>query len=398
MMSVSSLMSSEILFVVHDAGESLAFQPVIDIMMKDLNLNMTVLCLGEPSTSIYSNYPNSFVLSDIGIDIDIEDGTEDSRAQMLSDAQLGVLVESVQPSIGICGMVYGMQAQICSSLRRTIDLPSYSMTFFDGFGLWSNQTVMGTYFTNPNPEAVRSVMTSAEDQTSAINAEVTEYCTAVTTGNPTLQSWKATAENETRKHDTRTYLYGGAAGASTIGVIYAGGYGGDDYTASLHVFCSTAHDLSTPLESPRGTKGVFKFVFAPHPGYPSNYEAELFDSWGCLEDILVLSTESGYSTSELVVASNVSISECSTVGGQSSAVGVPHAYVNAAPGSACNDVFTLNNIIPAASSSDELQSILSTTFNDWNYYVDPTVLEAAGVPINGTGAIMEQIYGHIRGI
>ena len=97
-------------------------------------------------------------------------------------------------------------------------------------------------------------------------------------------------------------------------VVYAGGYGGECYTASLRVLCDSALNILGE---------DFVFVFSPHPGYPSTYEAGLFQEWGCLPpggqsvatkvNLLVGTEEWALSTTELVVASNGSISDASTV-------------------------------------------------------------------------------------
>ena len=108
--------NNTILFVLHDAGESFGLQPVIDQLLKDQQLSLIILCLGEPSTSIYYyNYTdNAIVLSDVGItDIDIVDGNE-TREQMLSTEDLNTLVDKLHATMVICGMVYSMEAQICS--------------------------------------------------------------------------------------------------------------------------------------------------------------------------------------------------------------------------------------------------------------------------------------------
>ena len=105
-------------------------------------------------------------------------------------------------------------------------------------------------------------------------------------------------------------------------------------------------------------------VCSPHPGYPSSYERGLFDEWGCNP---VVEDESwGRSTGELVVAANASMSQASTVGGQSLSVGKPHTYTSRK----FEDVFTEAGLIlssPTETSlvltlNGEAQSISSTHF------------------------------------
>lgn len=77
--------------------------------------------------------------------------------------------------------------------------------------------------------------------------------------------------------------------------------------------------------------------------------------------------------------------------------GVAHAYLTSPNG--CEDVFTASQLIPLASSAVELTYLLleSETFRGPNsdYYVDPSVLVAAGVPVNGTANILQEIKLHL---
>ena len=88
----------------------------------------------------------------------------------------------------------------------------------------------------------------------------------------------AAASAASARH-AREPSHGAASAAAwpdeTIVIVFAGGYGGAPYTQGLSLFCEAAKAL-------RGTR--FGFVFSPHPGYPSSYEAGLFKEWGCLED------------------------------------------------------------------------------------------------------------------
>ena len=112
-------------------------------------------------------------------------------------------------------------------------------------------------------------------------------------------------------------------------VVFAGGYGGGEYEVALQLFCDA-------VITSRGSS--LRFVFSPHPGYSSSVERALFVQWGCLptgaasdDTLKVVSNTSdwgGLSTPQLVSAAQASVSAGSTVGAQSLAVGVPHAYVS----------------------------------------------------------------------
>lgn len=81
-------------------------------------------------------------------------------------------------------------------------------------------------------------------------------------------------------------------------------------------------------------------------------------------------------------------------------IGVAHAYLTTPNG--CEDVFTSSELIPISSSADDVVYLLleSETFrgsdtNDYMYYVDPSVMVEAGVPVNGTANIIQEIKKHL---
>jgi hypothetical protein len=100
---------------------------------------------------------------------------------------------------------------------------------------------------------------------------------------------------------------------------------------------------------------------SPHPGYPASYEESLFAEWNCGESLIVYnsSTWGELNTSQLVVASNGSLSEASTVGGQSLSVTKPHTYTDAT----FQDVFTALALIPISSSDFSLVHTLNGKFS-----------------------------------
>ena len=105
------VIEQDYLFIAHDAGESNFMIPILAELKKRNTYNMTILCLGEPATSLFSNYEEAITLSDLGIDVDIEDGTSD-RSQKLTHHQMDTLLHQLKPKVVLEGMVYQMQAQI----------------------------------------------------------------------------------------------------------------------------------------------------------------------------------------------------------------------------------------------------------------------------------------------
>ena len=83
-----------------------------------------------------------------------------------------------------------------------------------------------------------------------------------------------------------------------------------------------------------------------------------------------------------MAASNASVSQCSTVGGQSLSISVPHAYVGPRE-DMCEDVFTSVNLIPQVVDAAQLAEQLTVRFREEGYYVPEVAVVEAGVPLDG---------------
>ena len=111
------VVSTDLLFIPHDAGESNFILPILDAFLADTKsanaLNISILTLGKPATEIFQPYQdrvNVLSLSDLGIPIIVEDGTSD-RAQLLTASELTMLTAQLNPCLVVEGMVYQMQAK-----------------------------------------------------------------------------------------------------------------------------------------------------------------------------------------------------------------------------------------------------------------------------------------------
>jgi hypothetical protein len=326
-------------------------------------------------------------LDDFGIHIDIVDGYD--RSQLLSPLDLQRLVQGlgVNTTLVVEGMVYLMQSQVGHALARAYS--SYVVGLDDSFALWSEDSISSNAFVEPG--WVDEVFLTAEAQAKTVECVAMENRVDVlptVTGTPTIDAWAAAARDTERVLAAREALYPNA-GPGTIAVVYAGGYGAESYTASLRTFCDVAAALTVGSISPDQD---YAFSFAPHPGYDPMYEEALFKEWGCESVIAIVWEAFGLDTSTAVAASNASTSECSTVGGQSLAIGVPHAYV--AMAAACVDVFTSAELIPTTPSVAQLTTALTETFRDESYHIPPYDVVEAGIPLDA----IHRIEGRLRDI
>jgi hypothetical protein len=70
---------SDVLFVLHDAGEALGLQPVVDALIAAEaggGPSCLVLTLGSPADSIYAGYPQALSLADLGVTAGAQEGDQ----------------------------------------------------------------------------------------------------------------------------------------------------------------------------------------------------------------------------------------------------------------------------------------------------------------------------------
>ena len=451
----------DFIFVAHDAGESYMFQPVIDNYINSSYSNspsFIILCLGEPSTSIFTSYNQSRTLSDYNIDVTVLDG-KDGRYQRLSEEDLNKLTMSIQTNKVITGMVYEMEAQIASlpfnnnnydnnNNHKSDFNEMYVIGLDDSFALWDNTSIPSTLFVLPN--IVKEVFVTAD----MIGDAIPPSTIATTTGSPTLDSWMNTASDTKSINEVREKIYGSNNESNNddendfIGVVFAGGYDHafSEYDHVLHAYCQTALKLTNTNRSTSnnhnnnnsysnstsnrsgdnsndGTVGdrkanekssKFRFSFSPHPGYsPLKFEIPRFKKWGCDHQVIrVIFEDEGVSTASIVAASNVSMSECSTVGGQSIAINTPHAFgarssnshsysysnihsysngTRSRKTSKCEDVFTVAGLIPYTPSSKAMIEAITLTFAQEQYYVPTSAIVKEGIPVAATKRMMSRL-------
>jgi len=384
-------------------------RPVIDQLINNSdhakftgfsNLNVVVIPLGEPAKTLFADPKYSkvvYTLPQLGVNTTVIDGDK-GRNQTLPSSDITNLLSSLHSKFGntmvaASGMVYAMQGQIAGALKWT---ESYVVGLDDSFGLWDNSSIPALDFV-ANAHVSEIFVTADEVKTQVMNAPHAGSTPLVATvvGSPTLDEWADIAADHSTELVVRQFAFGNDVAESDICVVYAGGYGGDDYIASLKVFCQAVQRLSTnPTQShehpKQGQGNRYRFAFSPHPGYSPNYEHGLFVSWGCGNMITILETSMNISTGQAVAASNASLSQCSTVGGQSISIQVPHAFVDAvAPH--CEDVFSVTGLIPSAQNTTALTSTINVTFRAEDFRVNPLALELAGVPRNGTTIALHRL-------
>ena len=394
----------DLLLIPHDAGESNFLRPVLDKLLlffggQQQQYNISVLTLGEPATSIFANYSQAVTLADLGVQVQVQDGASD-RSQLLNARDLQSVARQLQPRVVVEGMVYQMQAQLGSAFKIAADAGAdvRVVGIFDSFALWDPSNFGSEYFVAP--AAVDECFLCARQQQAGVTATNTVVQPTVT-GSPTLGSWQEVASDEELVAAARESMLRAATAVPVeeqVVVTIAGGYGspGGTYDDALAVLCETA------LQSPSGSSSsasssssYISFFFSPHPGYPPSYESAFFEEHGCGADITIIAESMQLSTALVFAASNATLSQCSTTGGQSLAIAVPHVYVAGAADadSQCSDVFADAGLIPTVSSASELLAALGVLGRSVPpYSVHKGALPEAGVPLDGEEEAVRRLF------
>ena len=409
-------------------------QDVIDLQITDPLNNLAILCLGEPSISIYSTYQNAYTPQDIGIVTRILDG-DSGRMQLLPESDLSMIFQWIEfnltydfPTIIIEGTVYAMQSQIGSALKNhpvnnhkynRLTSSAYTVGLFDGFALWDANSLTSRQFIQAPASIDEIFLTGAPQAQGLLDSYPNTSVRLNVTGNPTLTSWHSAHNNVTQQRRIWQTLFptNFPPKLNDILVVYAGGYG-DGYNNSLKVFCDSVVELSqvgSPSPSARRVHGTasswydrgstelynklnsddedqpldYLFAFSPHPGYDPSYEAKLFETWGCAAEVKIISPSLNLSTTQVISASNVSLSQCSTTGGQSLSIGIPHAYVTSLD--SCEDMFSSTGLIPISSNVSSLVEAITKRFRRENFHVNQSELEQVGVPLDGLKRMLTRL-------
>ena len=133
---------ADLLFILHDAGESLAVRRTVEAFAANESTSVAVLALGEPAHSMFAGAANVSVHTpaSLGLHVHIVDGA--ARNATLSEGAVAhILARLGRPPVVVAGMAYEMQAQLARAFRddgsgdaSARHPPSYSVAIDDAIG------------------------------------------------------------------------------------------------------------------------------------------------------------------------------------------------------------------------------------------------------------------------
>jgi len=365
--------SPDVLFVLHDAGETFALNGTIRQLLAQ-RVGVTVLPLGQPATNVVScagPYAGcealpSLTLAQLGVSATIVDGTH-GRGQLLAEQDLQKIQRALAPRVVVTGMSYAMQLQI-GRLMKTAREARFA-AFYDGLRVIGSDSDISP--------RLQQRFAQAADELWIASAKLWPFAEGWghnyrVVGQPTLQDWQALGSRTSELRAVRRRLYGEEAlrtGAPAL--CWFGGYG-PGYERALRTWCQAVKKLSS-------SSMPLRFSLASHPvGAAGELDRQVMRDEG-VEGLVAL-VPRGLPGKVAALASNLTASQGSTGGVQSVFAGKPavfldpeHAFANR------GNLGVLLGLIPNLHSlSSVLETVRDVAVSDWS--VDTSKLDAASVP------------------
>eukprot|EP00928_Gymnodinium_smaydae_P045719 TRINITY_DN30434_c0_g2_i1.p1 TRINITY_DN30434_c0_g2~~TRINITY_DN30434_c0_g2_i1.p1 ORF type:complete len:478 (+),score=47.98 TRINITY_DN30434_c0_g2_i1:39-1436(+) len=387
--------NSLVLFVLHDAGETLALLPVVQQMLKGTlpRSRLLVLPLGQPATNMtlclgHYNTPDcranmvpSVTLKELGIKTDIIDSTA-GRNQLLPDEEFRSFCDqfSGKASAVVAGFTYAMQRQIGVGLQQR---GARFAAYYDGL------SVVGT--DGDVPSGLQMSFAQVADEVWVPSLKLrpngSEWTHEGTrwygVGQPTLQTWAELSNDTAAIREARLHIYGEhALNSGAPAALWFGGYG-KTYSDALRIWSRAVKQMSVS-GSPRG----LLFALATHPGPYGDVDRQILHEEGVSDLVPIVPSDIAGAVAAL--ASNLTVSQGSTGGEQSLFAGKPALFVDPVGSAFGTHLGSVLGLIPTANTSLQVvKDVEKVAAEQWAF--DRERLAASGVPLHSTQEIAERV-------
>jgi hypothetical protein len=360
-----------VVFLLYDAGETLAVNPVIR-RLRQSGVPVHVVAWGTAHRMLQHDCaPKIDIDPDLRLypkNIEVFD-----RDLELSAANVKPIVEKLvrsNPALVITGNVSVAQYQLATSLSRS---GSKVVTYHDSFSR-TEHTHLRNRFLNfdeywvPSDELLNDIVQSSP------KAKI------VTVGHPTLDLWQSTGIQEMRLSTLDTL---GELELNRPVVLFVGGYG-PHYEESLRLFYEAA--------SNQIAKTKYLFLLSPHPKTDGSVERELLATFS---NAAVKITPPALDTRNIASVATVVVSQMSTFNIQAMAsAGLPGIYLRS-NAVVHEDIATRAGLIPVIHNAGDFINELnrSIAIPSDRYKDFHTMLR---IPPNGTDLMVERIFNILK--
>lgn len=221
----------------------------------------------------------------------------------------------------------------------------------------------------------------ARNFTAVAHAKVT----VTTVGQPTLESWKAVAADQTAAITLRRKILGNSVEPT---LLFFGGYG-EGYNDSVRLLGAAI--------APGGPLSAYSCILTPHPGQGGlgQVERSIFAQLKLPPSRVKIVTSNIATSPQVAAFSNLTASDDSTCGVQSLFIGVPSMYMDPRPEGSFVDVAVATDLIAVTRTrADILRVATGAQAAGWRF--DPKRLVAAGIPSDAAKRIAAVVSRPLR--
>ncbi|MCB1135141.1 MAG: hypothetical protein KDK78_02630 [Chlamydiia bacterium] len=348
----------QVLFIPYDAGEALAFEPVLDHLDEE-GISYCILALGT-ARSMYQTHPQYLGLrADIGLKADI--GPMNWRREMaLPRGDVDEVLRAVKPVVVVSGMVSEVQRQLAAGFRLK---GSRVVGYFDAMHALRSEAVEATFL-----DIVDEVWAPAERVAEGIRAAAPSLPIHVV-GQPSLEAWMGAADT------AEVNAWFEEAGLTGKRVLYCSGYG-EDFVPSFELFVKTTQAF--PHVS---------FAVSLHPRVPGTLEQRVLDDYPS-DNIQIAPRH--LPSSLLAHAVDAVVCYRSTAGFQALFLGKPVIYALSGLIPFSNLTIDLG-IVPKVSAESELQKALQEALNTTCSVSVQELCQRLGIPPQASQLFADRI-------
>ena len=368
-------------FLLRDAGETLALLPVLRRLRATSPKNIAILGVltghgTAPASTLSEPGVTSFAA------LGIEDPALAQRNVTLSVEAVARILDVTRPSLLVTGIVSAVQLQVARAVRAS---GAAAVIGFDD-GLGTSVDASSWPVVALSSLAVDELWTVADPITAKLSSFASPIAQRVlTVGSPALEAWpeQAVAAGPAALAALRASAFGVRSPATPV-VLYFGGYG-VGYEAAVQTFAAAAARLQRRAD-PSGPPPV-AIAFARHPGpnFTSDFERKAFAAAG-----VVASFVENASSALLAAVANLSVSQDSTASNQALLVGTPSVFCTGRHAPPPANLGVATGLIPVADSPEAFVRAFADAQRD-GFRVSADRIRALGVPLGAEARMADRI-------
>ncbi len=364
--SAHAIVQSPIVFIFYDAGTTKAFEPVMDKLDKK-KINYSIIAFGT-ARALLVNHPNYIDVNSRLAVTTIVDRENWQREKPLGKEDADRIQKAITCQLVVVGTSSIIEAQLAKMLQnKGIKVVAY----FDGFQSPELEPELNRAFLKSVDEIIVPCQTAA-----AGFCQLQLSSKVLILGQPTLDIWS--------RYNTRANIDSFRQKLSSLPsqslLLYAGGYG-EGYEESFRLFIEAAKQIKN-----------YRIIVSLHPKVLGNTEKHIMQEMAA-QNLQILPKD--VLTVEAAVASDVIVSQCSTVGVQARFIGKQIIYLDSRKGRYTNIIIEKKLAFQVHDVNTFLK-VLDNAANDQNFIPEDQLYQKAGIVPNATDNILSYLEKSLK--